>query len=54
MVGDSAVTKLVINGVMALGTAALAEGLVYGARVELDRDVLIDVLSVLIPRLGRS
>ena len=47
-VGDGAVTKLIINGVMALGTAALAEGLAYGARAELNRDVLIDVLSDLI------
>ena len=47
-VGTGAVTKLIINGVMALGTAALAEGLAYGARAELDRDVLIDVLSDLI------
>ena len=47
-VGMGAVTKLIINGVMALGTAALAEGLAYGARAELDRDVLIDVLSDLI------
>ena len=47
-VGDGAVTKLIINGVMALGTAALAEGLAYGVRSGLDRDVLIDVLSDLI------
>ena len=47
-VGAGAVTKLIINGVMALGTAALAEGLAYGARAELDRGVLIDVLSDLI------
>ncbi len=47
-VGDGAVTKLIVNGVMALGTAALAEGLAYGARAELDREMLIDVLSDLI------
>ncbi len=47
-VGDGAVFKLIINGVMALGTAALAEGLAYAARAELDRDVLIDVLSDLV------
>ncbi len=47
-VGDGAVTKLVINGIMALGTAALAEGLAYGARAGLNRDILIDVLSDLI------
>ena len=47
-VGDGAATKLIVNGVMALGTAALAEGLAYGARAGLDRDVLIDVLSDLI------
>ena len=47
-VGAGAVTKLIINGIMALGTAALAEGLAYGARAEVDRDVLIAVLSDLI------
>lgn len=47
-VGGGAVTKLIINGVMALGTAALAEGLAYGAGAGLDRDKLIDVLSDLI------
>lgn len=47
-VGEGAVTKLIINGIMALGTAALAEGLAYGACAGLDRDVLIDVLSDLI------
>ncbi len=47
-VGDGAVTKLIINGVMALGTAALAEGLAYGASAGLDRETLIDVLSDLI------
>ena len=47
-VGDGTVTKLIVNGVMALGTAALAEGLAYGARAGLDRDILIDVLSDLI------
>ncbi len=47
-VGDGAATKLIVNGVMALGTAALAEGLSYGAHAGLDRDVLIDVLSDLI------
>ena len=41
-------SKLIINGVMALGTAALAEGLAYGATARLDRTVLIDVLSDLI------
>ena len=47
-VGDGAVFKLIINGVMALGTAALAEGLAYGATAGLDRSTLIDVLSDLI------
>lgn len=47
-VGQGAVTKLIVNGVMALGTAALAEGLAYGARAQLDRGMLIDVLSDLI------
>ncbi len=47
-VGLGAVTKLVINGVMGLGTAALAEGLSYGTEGGVDRDVLIDVLSDLV------
>lgn len=47
-VGEGAVTKLIVNGIMALGTAALAEGLAYAARSGLDRNVLIDVLSDLI------
>jgi 3-hydroxyisobutyrate dehydrogenase-like beta-hydroxyacid dehydrogenase len=47
-VGDGAVAKLVVNGVMAMGTTALAEGLAYGARAGLDRNVLIDLLSDLI------
>ena len=41
-------TKLIINGVMGLGTAALAEGLAYGAIAGLDRNLLIDVLSDMI------
>lgn len=47
-VGDGAVTELIINGVMALGTAALAEDLVYGANAGVNRNILIDVLSDLI------
>ncbi len=47
-VGDGAVTKLIVNGIMALGTAALAEGLAYSARAGLDRDLLIEILSDLI------
>ena len=47
-IGDGAATKLIVNGVMALGTAALAEGLAYGAHAGLDRNVLIDILSDLI------
>ena len=47
-VGQGAVTKLVINGVMAMGAAALAEGLAYGVRSGVDRDMLIDTLSDLI------
>ncbi|WP_242097767.1 NAD(P)-dependent oxidoreductase [Sphingomonas sp. CROZ-RG-20F-R02-07] len=47
-VGNGAVTKLIINGVMALGTAALAEGLAYGDLAGLDRGQLIDILSDLI------
>jgi 3-hydroxyisobutyrate dehydrogenase-like beta-hydroxyacid dehydrogenase len=47
-VGEGAVAKLIVNGVMAAGTAALAEGLAYGSRAGVDRDVLIDLLSDLI------
>ena len=47
-VGDGMVTKLIVNGVMAMGTTALAEGLAYGVRSGVERDVLIDVLSGLI------
>jgi 3-hydroxyisobutyrate dehydrogenase-like beta-hydroxyacid dehydrogenase len=47
-IGDGLVTKLIVNGVMALGTAALAEGLAYGVRSGVDRDILIEVLSSLI------
>jgi 3-hydroxyisobutyrate dehydrogenase-like beta-hydroxyacid dehydrogenase len=47
-IGDGLVTKLIVNGVMALGTAALAEGLAYGVHSGVDRDVLIEVLSSLI------
>ena len=47
-IGNGYVTKLIVNGVMALGTAALAEGLAYGVRSGVDRDVLIDTLSSLI------
>ena len=47
-IGDGMVTKLIVNGVMAMGTAALAEGLAYGDRAGVERNVLIDVLSSLI------
>ena len=47
-IGNGYVTKLIVNGVMALGTAALAEGLAYGVRSGVDRDVLIETLSGLI------
>ena len=47
-VGNGYVAKLIVNGVMALGTAALAEGLAYGARAGVERDILIDILSDLI------
>ena len=47
-IGDGLVTKLIVNGIMALGTAALAEGLAYGDRSGIDRDTLIDVLSGLV------
>ena len=47
-VGQGIVRKLVSNGVMALGTAALAEGLAYGVQAGLHRDTLIDTLKDLI------
>ncbi len=47
-IGDGLVIKLIVNGVMAMGTAALAEGLAYGVCSGVDRDVIIDVLSGLI------
>ena len=47
-VGSALVVKLVINGVMALGTVALAEGLAYGVKAGADRDMLIDTLRDLI------
>ena len=47
-IGNGYVTKLIVNGVMALGTAALAEGLAYGVRAGVDRNVLIETLSGLI------
>jgi len=47
-VGHGLVMKLVINGVMALGTAALAETLAYGTKAGLDRNTLIETLQDLI------
>ncbi len=47
-VGQGMVMKLVINGVMAMGTAALAEGIAYGAGAGLDRKTLIETLQDLI------
>ena len=47
-VGAGIAMKLAVNGVMAMGTAALAEALAYGVRSGLDRDVLIDMFSDLI------
>ena len=47
-VGNALVMKLVINGVMALGTAALAETLAYGVKAGVDRDTLIETLQDLI------
>lgn len=47
-VGHALVLKLVINGVMALGTAALAETLAYGTKAGVDRNTLIDTLQALI------
>ncbi len=46
--GDGLVAKLIVNGVMALGTAALAEGLAYGEQSGLDRGTLIGLLSDLV------
>ena len=42
-VGSGLAMKLAVNGVMALGMAALAEALAYGVGSGLDRDVLIDL-----------
>ena len=42
--GQGIAMKLVINGIMALGTAALAEGLAYGVTAGLDRATLIETL----------
>lgn len=42
--GQGLVLKLVINGVMALATAALAEGITYGVTAGLDRSALIETL----------
>ena len=47
-IGAGIAMKLAVNGVMAMGTAALAEALAYGARSDLDRDTLIDMFSDLI------
>lgn len=47
-VGNGLVMKLVINGVMALGTAALAETLAYGTKAGVDRNTLIETLQDLI------
>ena len=43
-VGQGIAMKLVINGILALGTAALAEGLAYGVTAGLDRATLIETL----------
>ena len=42
--GQGIVMKLVVNGVMALATAALAEGISYGVAAGLDRRTLIETL----------
>ena len=42
--GRGIVLKLVINGVMALATAALAEAIAYGVAAGLNRDMLITTL----------
>ncbi len=42
--GQGLVMKLVVNGIMALATAALAEGICYGVTAGLDRGTLIDTL----------
>ena len=47
-VGHGLVLKLIINGVMAMGTAALAEGLAYGTKAGVDRNTLIETLQDLV------
>ncbi len=42
--GQGLVMKLVINGIMGLATAALAESISYGVKAGLDRGTLIDAL----------
>lgn len=44
-VGSGMIMKLAVNGVMGMGTAALAEALAYGVRSGLDRNTLIDLFS---------
>ena len=46
--GHGIAMRLAVNGVMALGTAALAEGLRYGTAAGRDRTVLIETLQDLI------
>ena len=46
--GSGLTMKLAVNGVMALGMAALAEALAYGIRSGLDRGLMIDTFSDLV------
>lgn len=47
-IGEGLVMKYIINGVMAIGTAALAEGLAYGVKAGLERTTMIETLQDLI------
>jgi len=44
-IGQGLVLKYIVNGIMALSVAALAEGIAYGVASGLDRDALIDTLK---------
>ena len=44
-IGQGLIATLIMNGVLGLVTAALAETLAYGVRSGIDRDTLIDALS---------
>ncbi len=44
-VGQALVLKYIVNGIMALSVAGLAEGIAYGVSAGLDRDFLFDTLK---------